>query len=164
MYENVATQFWSVSSWQESTLSPFETFLQVMQQTSRPTCSLVMPIVGKLINMLSVERKVCYMDFSIPRQPQKIVVKVRYFPHADVYILCVWLCWKHLHNCIYSCQQHTHTWYLYVRQTHYILLWSSFGKFFKLSWSEDLKKKKGRDTKKILWFQLCLTQGNALFD
>ena len=67
---------------QDGSIHPFETFLRVMEQTHRPTCSLVLPVAGKLINMLSHDRKVSYTDYSLPGQPRKITTKVK--PYAQI--------------------------------------------------------------------------------
>ena len=61
---------------QDSVLSPFETFIKVMEQTNRPTCSLVLPVVGKLIAMLSPERKLNLMDYTRPDKPKKYIMQV----------------------------------------------------------------------------------------
>lgn len=48
-----------------------------MEQTSKPTCSLVLPVVGKLISMLDVDKKVVVMDYKKGIHPMKSYMKVR---------------------------------------------------------------------------------------
>ena len=62
---------------QEGILSPFTTFFRVMEQTSKPTCSLVLPIVGKLITVLGKDKKFNVMDYSVGKYPKRKVVQVR---------------------------------------------------------------------------------------
>ena len=62
---------------QEGILSPFTLFMQVMQQTLKPTISLVLPVIGKLISMLNRDRKFAVLDYSSGSISRKMHIKVR---------------------------------------------------------------------------------------
>jgi hypothetical protein len=49
---------------QDAVLNPFTTFIHLMEQTRRPTISLVLPMVNKMIAMLDPSRMLNVVDYS----------------------------------------------------------------------------------------------------
>ena len=49
---------------QDAVLNPFTTFIHLMEQTRRPTISLVLPMVHKMIALMDSSKMLSIVDYS----------------------------------------------------------------------------------------------------
>ena len=58
---------------QDAILNPFTTFISLMEQTKRPTISLVLPMIHKMLLLLDPTNLVTVVDYELDTESEILV-------------------------------------------------------------------------------------------